>query len=173
MTNGLDVTEINPGGTEMIFYDFGGQPIYATSHQLFLRSRAVFCVAWDPRVESVSMDSYACDVLDANPEAPLLFVSTKSDDGHCPLTETQQEAMKEKYGDRFMGYFNVSAKANVNMTELLDSILSTAKSLPNMNETVPRSYHNLRNKIKVSAAERYLLTRRFAPLAPIARSIRA
>ena len=109
----------------------------------------------------------------ANPEAPLLFVSTKSDDGHCPLTETQQEAMKEKYGDRFMGYFNVSAKANVNMTELLDSILSTAKSLPNMNETVPRSYHNLRNKIKVSAAERYLLTRRFAPLAPIARSIRA
>ena len=51
MTNGmLEERIVDESGLELMFYDFGTvQSIYAATHQLFLRSRAVFVVVWDNR----------------------------------------------------------------------------------------------------------------------------
>eukprot|EP00975_Prorocentrum_lima_P000033 9729-Prorocentrum_lima.AAC.1 len=92
MTDGIVVTslEVSAGGDtiEFLFYDLGGQEAYQTTHQFFLRTRAVFVVVWNPASleESLTSDRcrvhrYARDVLDSAPEARMLFVTTRKDLG--------------------------------------------------------------------------------------------
>eukprot|EP00968_Pinguiococcus_pyrenoidosus_P025219 scaffold5717_cov120-Pinguiococcus_pyrenoidosus.AAC.2 len=87
-TNGIDVlrwTQPGDTGLQLLFYDFGGQPVYATSHQLFLRTRAIFVVLWNPRAEQVTdlqqfqLHSYVRDVLDATEHPAIIFVSSHKD----------------------------------------------------------------------------------------------
>jgi hypothetical protein len=169
-TNGLDVTSFsNAAGVDFMFCDFGGQGVYVSTHRLFLRSRAVTFVAWNPRVE-VNFHDYARDVLHANPGAPLVFVSTHADDNTPALTEPAQAELKVRYGANFKGYVHVSAKTGTGMeglskvrlghhttphstltfltpypSQLLDE---TADKLNHMHEEVPDTYHKLRDTLR-------------------------
>ena len=117
-TNGLDVTTTtNSAGVDFMFYDFGGQAVYSSTHRLFLRSRAVFLVAWNPRTDA-SYHNYARDVLNANDDAPLIFVSTHADDSNSALTSQALEVLKSSYGSNFRGSVHVSAKTGAGMDDL-------------------------------------------------------
>ena len=156
MTNGmLEERSIDDdSGLELVFYDFGGQPIYATTHQLFLRTRAVFVVAWDNRQTDLPFHRYAEDVLDASPGALIIFVTNKSDMVHASLSSNEIDELKLKYGRNFGGYVHTSAKEGTGTAELQEKIKTTAKSVMasigaevGINDMlVPRTHIRLRMK---------------------------
>ena len=119
-TNGLDVTTMTnkESSVDYLMYDFGGQSVYATTHRLFLRSRAVFLIAWNPRTTDANYHDYARDVCIANAGAPLIFVSTHADDNNSPLSDQAEGELRSRYGANFRGYVHVSAKSGVGMDDL-------------------------------------------------------
>ena len=158
MTNGMIEERIidDGSGLELVFYDFGGQPIYATTHQLFLRTRAVFVVAWDNRQTESPFHRYAKDVLDATPEALIIFVTTKADMGYAGLSPDEVGELKQTYGRNFVGYVHTSASDGRGATELVALIKSVAMlvmeaigAAVGINDMlVPRTYIQLRANLK-------------------------
>ena len=161
MTNGMleerIVLGVDESGLELVFYDFGGQSIYATTHQLFLRSRAVFVVVWDNRqTDSQLFHRYAEDVLDASPKARIIFVTTKSDMGHASLSSDEVADLQQKYNRNFAGYVHTSAQAGTGAIELTEKIKNVAKSVMDdigatvgINDMlVPKTYIRLRRNLE-------------------------
>lgn len=50
-THGLEITPAKLGARPLRIWDFGGQDIYLGTHALFLKTRAIFVVAWTPQME--------------------------------------------------------------------------------------------------------------------------
>lgn len=77
------------------FWDFGGQDIYHGTHALFLKSRAIFLLCWNPVDEAKPFHTidgvdyrnrplaYWLDYVRelAGPDAPVIVVETKCDSG--------------------------------------------------------------------------------------------
>jgi len=154
MTNGMDVQRVEESDVELLFYDFGGQPVYASSHQLFLRSRAVFVVAWDPRIDAEPPHAYVRDVLDANPGAHILFVTTKADEGHAPPAAGLRGLLQDKYPANFKGLHQVSAKRGDNLKKLVAALVTEARTLPFMDQELPASYQTLRQRVEQLQADK-------------------
>ena len=169
MTNGmLEERIVDDSGLELVFYDFGGQPIYTTTHQLFLRSRAVFVVVWDNRQTDTPFHRYAEDILDISPNARIIFVTTKSDMGHASLSSDEVKDLQERYGQNFSGYVHTSAQAGTGATKLTEKIKNVAKlvmdsigSAVGINDMlVPSSYVHLRKCLEqLRKSGKFFLTR--------------
>ena len=171
MTNGMLEERImdDDSGLELVFYDFGGQPIYATTHQLFLRTRAVFVVAWEDNRQTESpFDRYAKDVLDATPEALIIFVTTKADMGYAGLSPDEVGELEQAYGPNFAGYVHTSARDGRGSTDLVALIKSVAMlvmeaigAAVGINDMlVPRTYMQLRANLKLLRENgKFFLTR--------------
>ena len=170
MTNGmLEERIVDKSGLELVYYDFGGQSIYATTHQLFLRSRAVFVVVWDNRqTDSQLFHRYAEDVLDASPKARIIFVTTKSDTGHASLSSDEVAELQQKYNENFAGYIHTSAQAGTGAIELTEKIKNVAKSVMDdigatvgINDMlVPSTYIHLRTKLmQLRKSGKFFLTK--------------
>ena len=155
-TNGIDVRRwAQPGdtGLELLLYDFGGHPVYTTSHRLFLRSRAVFVVAFShlrggPPFADHALHAHAQDVLDASPDALVLFVTTKADSpASCALSVRELEALQRTYGRNFVGYHHVSSRTGEGLPSLLRELVDLADALAPPDPQVPQSYASLREAI--------------------------
>ena len=166
MTDGVEIVR-RPAqdaeeSIEMVFFDFGGQEVYRMSHRLFLRTRAVFLVMWDAVQDGVqALHEYARDVLDATPEGPLVFASTKADvEGTAPLLGDEQDGLRTKYSDNYRGYHHVSARreGDEGMASLFQrGILELAKTLDHVNVEVPRTYVNLRGALEARRGDDFFI----------------
>eukprot|EP00968_Pinguiococcus_pyrenoidosus_P020826 scaffold2567_cov168-Pinguiococcus_pyrenoidosus.AAC.2 len=159
MTDGIVVTslEVSAGGDtiEFLFYDLGGQEAYQTTHQFFLRTRAVFVVVWNPASleESLTSDRcrvhrYARDVLDSAPEARMLFVTTRKDLGVREIGSEELSFLTDKYEDHFAGYSHVTCTSAEDLEVVQTSLIDTASSLSDMDRVVPQSYKRLRDRLR-------------------------
>ena len=153
-TDGVRVRSLVLGegdSLELLFFDLGGHDVYRSWHQLFLRTRAVFLVAFDRSAEDGAFHEFARDVLDANPRAPVVLVSTKADaPGQRPLAPPQVEALSRQY-PALRGYFHVSAlrDGDPGLAALRDrGIVEVARNLRHMDREVPLTYLRLRAAIQ-------------------------
>eukprot|EP00968_Pinguiococcus_pyrenoidosus_P024607 scaffold4863_cov158-Pinguiococcus_pyrenoidosus.AAC.1 len=159
MTDGIIVTplEVSAGDDtiEFLFYDLGGQEAYQTTHQFFLRTRAVFVVVWNPESleERLTSDrcrvhKYARDVLDSAPEARMLFVTTRKDLGVREIGSEEQAFLAERYEDHFAGYSHVTCTSARDLNVVQTGLIDTASSLSDMDRVVPQSYKRLRDRLR-------------------------
>ena len=111
-THGVTVTTVplavadGEPATRLNVWDFGGQDIYHGTHGLFVRTRAVFLLAWTPELENRPKDdldevpvrnhplAYWVDYVRhlAGADCPVLVVQTRcdraDDEAVCPVPES-------------------------------------------------------------------------------------
>eukprot|EP00968_Pinguiococcus_pyrenoidosus_P014918 scaffold1364_cov383-Pinguiococcus_pyrenoidosus.AAC.3 len=137
---------------EFMFYDLGGQPVYATTHRLFLHTRACFLVVWNPNAERNSLDrvyEYVRDLLDVVPDALLTFLTTHADEGAAELSESELDSLRKRYGEQQVkGYFHVGNGDASGIDDLLQHLVTLANSLDSMDSLFLPSYVALREEVQ-------------------------
>jgi internalin A len=92
-THGITVTAEpwagSTDGESLNIWDFGGQDIYHGAHTLFMKTSAVFLVAWHPDFESSTEESLDGIVFRNNPLAYWLEYVKTLGRKHCPVVVVQ------------------------------------------------------------------------------------
>jgi len=170
-THGIEikpVTVTTPGGTEIMLngWDFGGQPDYRPTHQLFFTAPAVYVVVWSPRRgPEVSFVDYWLDLIRhrAGDHARVHVVATHADTGQRGAW-IDEAALRRRFGDMIVKFHHVDSETGRGVAELKASLAETAEGLPHVTRRYPARWLRLREVIRRSG-EPYLSYRRYEQVA--------
>jgi C-terminal of Roc, COR, domain/Ras of Complex, Roc, domain of DAPkinase/Leucine rich repeat len=136
-------------------WDFGGQPVYRPTHQLYFTAPAIYLVVWKPRdgaeqgfveywIELIQRRAY-------NPERPheqprILVVATHGGpkQRQAYIDET---ALREKFGDAIVGFYHVDSHSGHDIDKLIAAMTETAKVLPGMGRSYPVRWQQVRTSL--------------------------
>ncbi len=158
-THGIEIKPvkvIDPvAGTEITLngWDFGGQPVYRPTHQLFFSAPAVYLVVWKPRegAHQGFVKGWIKLVKHRAPEAKIFVVAT-----HGGASERQPDIDRQEIWDLFgeetvHAFFHVDSKPDPdrggerrNIEELKKQIAKVAARLPEMGRSVSKRWQEAR-----------------------------
>ena len=166
-THGLEVKTVNltaPGsGVKLTLngWDFGGQPVYRPTHQLFFSAPAVYLVMWEPRKGPEQgfvnywtklIKSRAYDETRPNEKPHILIVAT-----HGGPKERQahidEQALREQFGDLIVDFYHVDSFTGAGIEELKQAIARTAASIPQVGRKVPGSWKRVIDALKLRSEQ--------------------
>jgi len=174
-THGIEIKPVKvtapAGGMEITLngWDFGGQPVYRPTHQLFFSAPAVYLVVWKPREgpQQGFVKEWIKLVKHREPEAKILVVAT-----HGGPKERQPDIDRQEIWDLFgkdtvIDFLSVESKPNEkgerqDIAKLKDVIARVAASLPEMGRSVPKHWHEARKRLRQSKEAYLPLDRVFA-----------
>ncbi len=132
-------------------WDFGGQPIYRPTHQLFFSAPAVYLVVWKPREgpQQGFVKEWIRLIKHRASEAKILVVAT-----HASPFQRQPDIDRQELWDLFgkdtvLDFFHVDSKpdheGNRNgIDELKQAIARVAARLPEVGRKVPKRWQQVR-----------------------------
>jgi GTPase SAR1 family protein len=132
-------------------WDFGGQPVYRSTHQLFFSASAIYLVVWKPRegTQQGSVREWIRLVKHREPDAKILVVAT-----HDGPQQHQPDIDRQELWDLFgkemvLGFFHVDSKPDEygkrrGIEELKQAIAHVASTLPEMGRSIPESWRDVR-----------------------------
>ena len=139
-------TEISLNG-----WDFGGQPVYRPTHQLFFSAPAVYLVVWKPREgpQQGFVKEWITLIKHREPDAKILVVATHGGPGQRQPDIDRQEICDRFGSDTVLGFFHVNSKPDAQnscngVAELKSAIANVAASLPEMGRSVPAKWQRVR-----------------------------
>ncbi|MCA1706203.1 MAG: hypothetical protein LC808_24230 [Actinobacteria bacterium] len=150
-THGLEIKELRvkhpTADVEMTLqgWDFGGQPVYRATHQLFFTAPAVYLVVWKPREgPELNLVDYWIRLIRhrAGTEARVIVVATHRAEGR--VARLDEAALRFSYGDIVVGFHHVDSLTNDGIPELLTAIAEVAATIPGMRRSFPRSWRRAR-----------------------------
>jgi hypothetical protein len=147
-------TEISLNG-----WDFGGQPVYRPTHQLFFSAPAVYLVVWKPREgpQQGFVKEWITLIKHREPDAKVLVVATHGGPG-----QRQPDIDRQEICDRFnsdsdtvLGFFHVNSKPDTQnsctgLAKLKRAIANVAASLPEMGRSVPAKWQRVREILQTN-----------------------
>jgi C-terminal of Roc, COR, domain/Ras of Complex, Roc, domain of DAPkinase/Leucine rich repeat len=147
-------TEISLNG-----WDFGGQPVYRSTHQLFFSAPAVYLVVWKPREgpQQGFVKEWITLIKHREPDAKILVVATHGGPG-----QRQPDIDRQEICDRFnsdsdtvLGFFHVNSKPDTQnsctgLAKLKRAIANVAASLPEMGRSVPAKWQRVREILQTN-----------------------
>lgn len=136
-------------------WDFGGQPVYKPTHQLFFSSPAVYLVVWKPR-EGLSqglVKEWIKLIKYREPKAKILVVATHCGPGHRQPDINEQEIIDEFGEDMILGFHEINSKPDdygirYNIEALKEDVARIAMSLPEVGQEVAKSFHLIRQQLQ-------------------------
>ncbi len=150
-------TEITLNG-----WDFGGQPVYRPTHQLFFSSPAVYLVVWKPREgpQQGFVKEWITLIKHREPEAKILVVATHGGPKDRQPDIDRQELWDTFGKDTLTDFFHVDSYQDDNtlrrgIEDLKCAIASVAAGLSEMGRSVPKSWQDVRAAL-VETGEAYL-----------------
>jgi Leucine-rich repeat (LRR) protein len=145
-------TEISLNG-----WDFGGQPVYRSTHQLFFSAPAVYLVVWKPREgpQQGFVKEWITLIKHREPDAKVLVVATHGGPGQRQPDIDRQEIHDRFGSDTVLGFFHVNSKPDAQnsctgLAELKAKIASVAASLPEMGRSVPAKWQQVREILQTN-----------------------
>ncbi|MEZ2251021.1 COR domain-containing protein [Microcoleus sp.] len=145
-------TEISLNG-----WDFGGQPVYRSTHQLFFSAPAVYLVVWKPREgpQQGFVKEWITLIKHREPDAKMLVVATHGGPGQRQPDIDRQEICDRFGSDTVLGFFHVNSKPDAQnscngVAELKQKIASVAASLPEMGRSVPAKWQRVREILQTN-----------------------
>lgn len=160
-THGIEIKTVSVtdphSGIEITLnsWDFGGQPVYRPTHQLFFSAPAVYLVVWKPREgpQQGFVKEWIKLVKHREPDAKILVVATHGGPGQRQPDVDRQEIWDLFGQDTVADFFHVDSKPNEagerrNITKLKDAIARIAARLPEMGRSVPKRWQEVREKLK-------------------------
>lgn len=156
----VKVTDPDSGiGITMNGWDFGGQPIYRPTHQLFFSAPAVYLVVWKPREgpQQGLVKEWIKLVKHREPDAKILVVATHGGPGQRQPDVNRQEIWDLFGRDTVVNFFFVDSKPDDagerrGIVGLKDAIARVAASLPEMGRNVPARWQEVRENLKETQA---------------------
>jgi len=160
-THGIEIkpVTVTNSGKEITLngWDFGGQRVYRSTHQLFFSAPAVYLVVWKPREgpQQGFVKEWITLIKHRQPEAKVLVVATHGGPGQRQPDIDRQEIMDRFGSDMVLGFFHVDSKPtnDTNCTGLADlkaTIASVAASLPEMGRKVPAKWQRVREILQTN-----------------------
>ena len=162
-THGIEIKPVvvtHPdSGTEISLngWDFGGQPIYRPTHQLFFSAPAVYLVVWKPREgpQQGFVKEWITLIKHRAPDAKVLVVATHGGPGQGQPDIDRQEIQDQFGSDTVLGFFHVNSKPDLQnsctgLAELKQKIASVAASLPEMGRSVPAKWQRVREILQTN-----------------------
>ncbi|MEZ2301254.1 MAG: COR domain-containing protein [Microcoleus sp.] len=162
-THGIEIKPVivtHPNtGTEISLngWDFGGQPVYRSTHQLFFSAPAVYLVVWKPREgpQQGFVKEWITLIKHREPDAKILVVATHGGPGQRQPDIDKQE-IRDRFGsDTVLGFFHVNSKPDSQnscngVAELKKAIANVAASLPEMGRSVPAKWQRVREILQTN-----------------------
>lgn len=161
-THGVEIKTVSltapETGVELTLngWDFGGQPVYRPTHQLFFSAPAVYLVVWEPRkgpeqgfvsywTKLIKLRSY--NEQRPNEQPRVLIVAT-----HGGPKERQahidEQALRELFGDLIVGFYHVDSFNGDGLDTLKQAIAKTAAAIPQVGRKVPGSWKRVIDALK-------------------------
>ena len=133
-------------------WDFGGQPVYRPTHQLFFSAPAIYIVVWKPREgpEQGFVDYWIKLIRyrTGRGDAKILIVAThggpKQRQAHL-----DEEIMRSQYGDMILGFHHIESKQGYGLAELKNAIAQAAVELPHVGRKYPAKWQKVRQALSV------------------------
>ncbi len=145
-------TEISLNG-----WDFGGQPVYRPTHQLFFSAPAVYLVVWKPREgpQQGFVKEWITLIKHREPQAKVLVIATHGGPGQRQPDIDRQEICDRFGSDTVLGFFHVNSKPDAQnscngVAELKSAIANVAASLPEMGRSVPAKWQRVREILQTN-----------------------
>jgi C-terminal of Roc, COR, domain/Ras of Complex, Roc, domain of DAPkinase/Leucine rich repeat len=137
-------------------WDFGGQPIYRPTHQLFFTAPAIYLVIWKPREgpQQGFVKEWITLIKHREPTAKILIVSTHGGPRQRQPDIDCQELYTLFGTDTILGFHSIDSKPDpttgkpIGIDELKDAIAQTASTLPEMGRTVPAKWQEVRDHLQ-------------------------
>ncbi|MEG4233845.1 COR domain-containing protein [Microcoleus sp. Pol11C3] len=162
-THGIEIKPVivtHPdSGTDISLngWDFGGQPVYRPTHQLFFSAPAVYLVVWKPREgpQQGFVKEWITLIKHREPDAKVLVVATHGGPGQRQPDIDRQEIQDRFGSDTVLGFFHVNSKPDLQnsctgLAELKAKIASAAASLPEMGRSVPAKWQRVREILQTN-----------------------
>lgn len=165
-THSIQIEQWNTQDLQFHLWDFGGQDIYHGTHQLFMRTRALYLLVWDWKseyIESKNQDEQDNE-FDNHPldywlnywktlsdHSPILIIRNKMDDGTYQAEELpsrEEQYFAEKYGLDSSNFIKVSAATGDGFEDLKTVILEKAQQMTALQELIPSLWEEARQKIR-------------------------
>jgi hypothetical protein len=152
-THGIEVKPLQVAADAPIIlngWDFGGQPVYRPTHQLFFTAPAVYLVVWKPREgpEQGFVDYWIKLIKHrAGGAARVHVVATHGG----PLERSahiDEAGLRDRYGDMIVGFHHVDSRTGLNIDALRAAIADTAAALPHIGRWYPESWQRLRTELR-------------------------
>jgi len=162
-THGIEIKRViltHPdSGTEISLngWDFGGQPVYRPTHQLFFSAPAVYLVVWKPREgpQQGFVKEWITLIKHRAPDAKVLVVATHGGPGQRQPDIDRQEIQDRFGSDTVLDFFHIDSKPDLQnsctgLAELKAKIASVAASLPEMGRSVPAKWQQVREILQTN-----------------------
>lgn len=133
-------------------WDFGGQPVYRPTHQLFFSAPAIYLVVWKPREgpQQGFVKEWITLIKHRAPEAKVLVVATHGGPKQRQPDIDRQELIDQFGKDTICDFFFVDSKPDSNTGEcnginaLKEKIAEVATALPGVGRTIPAKWYRVR-----------------------------
>lgn len=161
-THGIEILPLDlalqDGFTEMRLngWDFGGQPVYRPTHQIFFTAPAVYLVVWKPREgpQQGLVLEWIRLIKHRAPAAKILVVATHGGP-NARQPDIDRQAVWDVAGrDTVLDFFHVDSKPDgetgegAGIAELKTAIARAAVALPEMGRSVPRAWPDIRRTVR-------------------------
>jgi len=125
-------------------WDFGGQPVYRPTHQLFFSAPAIYLVVWKPREgpQQGFVDYWITLIKRRAPEAKIIVVATHGGPNQRQ-PDIDRQTLIDKFGQNLLvDFFFVNSKPadQTGIEELKNKIAEVAYHLKGVREKVPKKW---------------------------------
>ena len=158
-THGIEIKPVpvtDPDSGQVITmngWDFGGQPVYRPTHQLFFSAPAVYLVVWSPRdgIQRGAVQEWIRLVKYREPSAKILVVATHRSPGQRQ-PDIDRQGLWDLFGrDTILDFLWVDSEHGTGIDELRDQIARIAASLPEMGRRVHKEWQAVREALQQEA----------------------
>lgn len=154
-THGIEIGQLklpHPSLDEELtlhIWDFGGQPVYRTTHQFFYSKRSLYLLLWTPRrgVELCDVEGWIKRVrLRIGDEAKIIIVATHCETDKRVIRIDKQSYMRD-YGKIIFDFHEVDNKTGFGIESLKEKIALASSRLPQMGDILSTKWKDARDKI--------------------------
>jgi Leucine-rich repeat (LRR) protein len=161
-THGIEVKALplsqgTPDECVLNTWDFGGQPTYRPTHQLFFTSPAVYLVVWKPRHGPGPdlVNEWIELVRRRAGDNVRIHVVATHGGPKDRFAHIDEEGLRRLHGDVIVDFHHVDSRTGAGIEELKAAVQRTASGLPHFTRKLPASWLRFQTDLRVSG-EPYL-----------------
>lgn len=142
------------GNIRLNIWDFGGQDIMHSVHQMFLTRRSVYVLVTTPRADGVYGIEYELNywlelINNQAPNAPIIIAINKCETNICNISKW---ALKGKF-PQIIDFVETSCLEKINRDSLIELISEGISKLPHLQDEVPNVFIEIKNKLEEFAKD--------------------
>jgi small GTP-binding protein len=136
--------KLNFEQVKLHLWDFGGNPIYQTTHQFFFTIRSLYLFVLEAGKEEARSFNYWLNTIKLlSDNSPVIVVINKSDIHKEHMDKTR---LKEKFKN-IVDFFPVSCVTEEGITELTEQIQLTLSSMSHLRDKLPKVWKQTREHL--------------------------